>query len=304
MPVTTKTRWTAKELLNATFPKPKWIVPDLLPEGLVILAGRPKVGKSWLALQICSAVATGGMVFDRQVEKGDCLYLALEDPGRRLKQRMKDQKWTGKEPVTFETRWQPLDVGGLILLRAELTKNDYRLCVIDTLSRSIQSLDQNDIQAMTSLFGDLQTLAQDTDTTILINDHHNKSVTQMDINTIDAVIGSTAKSGVADCVWGVYRERGKKMYSLRIQGRDTEEQDFPIAFDNQTFAWQVQSTLTQVQRQIFNAIQSNHAKTVMDIAAYLNKAHSQISKEIAELQVQGYIKPIATVGRVTEYAIV
>jgi hypothetical protein len=44
--------YTARELLGTKFPEPRWIVPDILPEGLTPLAGRPKVGKSWLALQI------------------------------------------------------------------------------------------------------------------------------------------------------------------------------------------------------------------------------------------------------------
>ena len=48
---------TADEILTAAWPEPVWAIPGLLPVGLTILAGRPKVGKSWLALQIALAVA-------------------------------------------------------------------------------------------------------------------------------------------------------------------------------------------------------------------------------------------------------
>ena len=88
-----KVRWTPKELLQTTFPELDWIVPNLLPEGFSILGGRPKVGKSWLAMQISHAVITGGQVFGQKVSKGKVFYLALEDNPRRLHRRMRQQHW-------------------------------------------------------------------------------------------------------------------------------------------------------------------------------------------------------------------
>ena len=51
-----KTSWTLSEILDTEFPEPKWIVPSIVQEGLVMLAGRPKAGKSWMALQLAGAV--------------------------------------------------------------------------------------------------------------------------------------------------------------------------------------------------------------------------------------------------------
>ncbi|MCB0195561.1 MAG: AAA family ATPase, partial [Anaerolineae bacterium] len=88
----TKTTWTMKELLEAEFTDPEWIIPGILPlGGLAILAGRPKLGKSWLALQWALATGNGGRVFGEQVRKCKVLYLALEDSPRRLKSRIKKQ---------------------------------------------------------------------------------------------------------------------------------------------------------------------------------------------------------------------
>ena len=57
----------------------------MVPEGVALLAGKPKLGKSWLALGLCVAVASGGVAFGNvRVEKGSALYLALEDNERRL----------------------------------------------------------------------------------------------------------------------------------------------------------------------------------------------------------------------------
>jgi hypothetical protein len=63
-------QWTVAELLAADFPEPRWAVPGLVPVGLCILAGRPKVGKSWLALQLACAVATDGHFLGEGVNGG------------------------------------------------------------------------------------------------------------------------------------------------------------------------------------------------------------------------------------------
>jgi hypothetical protein len=64
-------------------------VKGYLVEGATILAGRPKIGKSWLALDWSIAVARGGFCFgDVHCKEGDVLYIALEDNKRRLKSRL------------------------------------------------------------------------------------------------------------------------------------------------------------------------------------------------------------------------
>src|SRR5690606_9258812 len=88
---------TAQELMTRQFPPPRWAIPDLLPEGLTVLAGKPKCGKSWLALNIAFAVASGGQALGYiNVQKGEVLYLALEDSPRRLQGRL--GKMTDKVP--------------------------------------------------------------------------------------------------------------------------------------------------------------------------------------------------------------
>lgn len=79
--------WTAKELAETDFPEPTWLIPGILPEcGLVLLAGKPKVGKSWLALNMACELSNGGAVCGIPAEKAvKTLYLALEDTPRRLK---------------------------------------------------------------------------------------------------------------------------------------------------------------------------------------------------------------------------
>ncbi len=49
----------ADTLLNTPMPPSRFVVDQLLPAGLHILAGAPKTGKSWLALWLCLRVAQG-----------------------------------------------------------------------------------------------------------------------------------------------------------------------------------------------------------------------------------------------------
>jgi AAA domain len=49
---------TSAELAKREFPPPKWIVPGLIPEGLGILAGKPKTGKSFQLAAITGKLRT------------------------------------------------------------------------------------------------------------------------------------------------------------------------------------------------------------------------------------------------------
>ena len=85
-----RTTWTAAELLTVEFPPARFAVPGLIAEGANLLVGSPKLGKSWLALNLGVAIACGGCALGRvPVVAGDVLYLALEDSGRRLQSRLR-----------------------------------------------------------------------------------------------------------------------------------------------------------------------------------------------------------------------
>src|SRR5918997_2559398 len=82
--------FTAAELMAEELPPVRWVVPDILPEGVTFLAGRPKLGKSWMVLGLGVAVATGGVALGtKRVERGEVLYLSLEDPKRRIHNRLR-----------------------------------------------------------------------------------------------------------------------------------------------------------------------------------------------------------------------
>ena len=81
--------FTAAAFRTMEFPEISYVVPGIIPEGLTILAGKPKIGKSWMALDIAIGTATSKPVLGGfRVEQGDVLYCCLGDKPRRLKRRV------------------------------------------------------------------------------------------------------------------------------------------------------------------------------------------------------------------------
>jgi DNA-binding transcriptional ArsR family regulator len=243
-----KTAWTLAELLTTDFPDPPWAVPDIVPVGLTILAGRPKVGKSWLALQMAVAVGSGGRIFDRPVERRKVLYLALEDSARRLSSRLKLMGAALDGGVDFDLAWPAFNRGGMEQLKARMP--DYGLVIVDTLSRAFGRADQCDLAEMGEPLGELQQYALSLDMALVILDHHSKGRRGEDGlpagDPIDDVMGSTAKVATADAILGLFKQQGKPGATLKLVGRDVEWQDWALAWDAVTHCWQYEGTAEEV----------------------------------------------------------
>ena len=67
-----------------------FVEDELIPEGLHILAGAPKIGKSWLALWLCLCISQGQPLWNFATTQGEVLYLSLEDSFQRIQTRLFD----------------------------------------------------------------------------------------------------------------------------------------------------------------------------------------------------------------------
>jgi hypothetical protein len=285
-----RTSWTDTELLQAVFPEPNWAVNGLIPEGLTILGGRPKVGKSLLALQLALAVKTGGRFLDAEIVPGNVLYLALEDGGKRLQKRMRALEWTNGGPysVQFEVEIPPLHKPeGMSALFLHLARGEYRLVVLDTIERAMPGTDKSDEKIMGPVYGNLQSLAIKRGLSILIIDHLRKP-NGLYSDPVDDVLGSTAKTGIADTCMALYKEQGKSGHNLRGRGRDVEDFDLKIQFDPQTACYQLIGAagdieLTERRTEIILALQDLGISTSRQIAKYLNQDPSNTNKRLTDL---------------------
>ena len=292
---------TADDILTTDWPEPRWAIPKLTPIGLSILGGRAKLGKSWLALQIAYAVAAGGVALGQQVEQGAVLYLALEDNPRRLKERMQQQRWQPGLPVDFVTIGQfstkigNLYKGGAERLARRIAARNFRLVIIDTLARTIQG-DQNDYQEMTAALTPLQETAHAQNCAIVAIDHHNKLAGLHGSEAGDVVSdlqGSTAKGGMADTIWGLYRERGKAGAKLGITGRDVDERVLSLLMDWTTGCWQnlgeAHLVLSAPEHEIMTALHDLHHASVTQVMQATGQSMSHVSERLALLADRGYL---------------
>ena len=290
---------TADEILTTDWPEPTWAVPNLLPVGLTILAGRPKVGKSWLALQIAQSVASGGVALGERIEQGPVLYLALEDTERRLKDRMTRQGWTTGLTADFmrmgqfQVQIDDLCNGGGERLARQIEWRGYRYVVIDTLSRSIYG-DQDDVGAMTLALAPIQAIAHDENCAVIMVDHHRKMFLS-DPDCVSDILGSTAKGAMADSIWGLYKERGKAGAKLAITGRDIEERTLALNFDAMLGCWQCEGDadvleLTERRQEILDALEVLGRSGVVDIAKAIEQPKSHTYTRLQDLVNAGLVQ--------------
>jgi RecA-family ATPase len=290
----------ATDILAKPHPDPVYAVPGLIPAGLSMLGGRPKVGKSWLSMQIALAVATGGVTLGQRVEMGRVLYLALEDSERRLQERMRAQGWQGTRPgqvqfilaESFRNEIQFLNAGGSARLIKHLEKERFRLVIIDTFSRAFKG-DQNDSEAMTGAVGLLQNAVNRLEIACIIVDHHTKPK-GADPNPVDDILGSSAKAAVPDTLIGLYKEQGKSGARLAIRSRVVEERTLQLRWDKELCCWQSEGDAdkyeaSQHRHDALTALANLGPSQVGPLAEQLGCNKGQVHKQLQALVASGEI---------------
>lgn len=272
LPPVRQSSYTADELWDAQFPPMSWIVPGYITPGLTLLAGAPKLGKSWLALDICNAVASGGSTLgNRNCQQGSVLYAALEDNARRLRDRL--HKVCSEKPGKAFTLWtdmRTLDDGGLDDLRRWIEAADNpRLIVIDVLNRVRSSLGRNeppyayDYRSVTPL----KDLADEFGLAIVVI-HHTRKADAGD--KLEKVSGTNGLTGAADTT--IILSRDGQGVTLSGRSRDIEEFETALEFQKDTCRWSVLGEAAEVRR-------SDERKLILD--ALVTATEPMGSREIA-----------------------
>lgn len=126
----------AEELLSCPMPPTRFIIDQLLPQGLHILAGATKIGKSWLALALCLCVVKGEALWSFAAQKCGVLYLCLEDSYQRIRCRLLDLTEDAPDTLYFSVMSAQLHNGLEQQIEQFLSEHpNTGLVVIDTLQR-------------------------------------------------------------------------------------------------------------------------------------------------------------------------
>ncbi len=291
--------FTAVDLMNHEFPAPRWIVEGLLPEGLTLFAGPPKMGKSWLALSLCVATASAGHALGKiPVERGQTLYLALEDTARRLQSRLK-MMLNGEpapEGLHLATKWDRLDEGGLEMLENWLLGwPKCRLIIIDTLQRlrppqqGNRGLYEQDYNTLVYL----KTLADQCGVAIVVVHHLRKGSSD---DPLEEVSGTTGLTGAADTIWTLKRDRGRADAVLFSTGRDIDESETALRFDKTLGLWNIlgeaaEYRMSQERHEIIEVLRRvAEPMKPKEIAEAVGKPSGSVRFLLTKLMEEGTIK--------------
>nr|MDT0661915.1 AAA family ATPase [Micromonospora sp. DSM 115978] len=235
-----RTAWTAADLMAMDFPPPKWAVPGIISEGVNLLAGPPKVGKSWLSLGLGLTVATGGKAFGTiPTDPGPVLYLALEDTPRRLQSRIGKVLAGRPAPagLTLATTCPPLPQGGDEAIAGWIDRNrTARMVIIDVFAklRGASAPGMSAYDADYAAVGRAKKVADAYGLAIVLVHHVRKAGSD---DFLEAVSGTNGLAGAADATLVLRRPRGTADGALHVTGRDVDEAEYALAFDPQAGAW-------------------------------------------------------------------
>lgn len=235
--------YTLEELFSMDLKEPYFVVENLLCQGLNILAGPPKIGKSWLCLDLCHSICNGENFLGFKTNQAECLYLCLEDSYNRVVKRAKNMLHSKDTPKGFHLSKECASLNnGLIEALQDFLKEypKVKLIIIDTLQKirgcpiKTELAYGYDYREM----GKLKSFADNNEICILVIHHLRK---QKDSDIFNQISGSTGLTGVADTEIVLARPDSKKDETLiAVTGRDVESMQKLAIFDNRvTFKWEI-----------------------------------------------------------------
>jgi len=216
----------------------RYLVEGYVAEGATLLAGAPKIGKSWMAMNIAYGVATGQPVFGTvPTRQGDVLYIALEDNPRRLQRRQAKMGATPSPHLKFHTRWMMLDEGAIEAMDAWIARSaNPVLIVVDVLAKVRAQSRGNDqaYEADYYALSGMQSLASARNIAILIVHHTRKADAD---DPFDTVSGTRGLTGAADAVLVLRKDFANDRATLYGRGRDIAEIETAMVFDGAEGRW-------------------------------------------------------------------
>lgn len=279
---------TGQQLMEMELNEPRFIIENILPAGLHILAGSPKIGKSWLVLWLCQMIATGEDVWGFKASKGKVLYLCLEDKLPRIKSRLMSITENGSDATAFAAETLPLGGGLVPQIENYIKANpDTLLVVIDTLQQ-VRTLgsdnmtyanDYKDISALKAI-SDKYEIA-------IICVHQLRKM--KDDDSFNMISGTMGLSGSADGSYVLVRDnRMSAKAKLSMTGRYIQDTEIKLEFDKVNCLWKL------VEHDVYDEF-ANDESIIRAVCNFIkkNKTFRDISTQLLnELVKIGFVEEV------------
>ena len=238
------------ELYQTSYKSRPPIIDGLLYGGAYILAGAPKIGKSFLVAQIAYHISTGKKLWDYEVHQGTVLYLALEDDYQRIQSRM-FMMYGVEDSSNLYFATAANKIGNGLDEQLEFFMNEHpdtKLVIIDTMQKIREVGGEAYSYASDyEIIGKLKQFA-DKHSICVLTVHHTRKQPAGD--TFEMISGTTGLLGCAD---GSLLMQKKKRTALEatidVVGRDQQDQILYLSKDPNTQIWNLDRTETELHRE-------------------------------------------------------
>lgn len=236
------------DLFDCAFPRRPPLIDGLLYPGTYLLAGSPKVGKSFLVAQLAYHVSTGTSLWGYPVRQGCVLYLALEDDFQRLQGRMSRMFGVeGTDNLHFAVASAQIETGLVEQMGNFLREHPNTLLVIiDTLQKVRETAgDACSYAGDYEAIGHLKEFARCRGICLLLVHHTRKQPAD---DAFDTISGTTGLLGCADGALLLRKvKRTDPAATLDVVGRDQPDQRLHLLRDEEHLTWQ----LDHVERELW-----------------------------------------------------
>ena len=236
--------YSVPDLTEAERKPPDFIVSGMIPVGMTFLSGAPKTRKSFLALQMAVAVATGSPFFGLPTAQCDVVYLDLEGSKSRIAARTKSMTTPMPQNVFVTNQVKERLADGLVerLQALHRQRPAIRLVIIDTYSRARgapKAFGQNAYDADVQFLEPVQRMALQENIAVVFV-HHDKKGAAFSSDPFERLSGTMGISGSADAVLNLITE-GKRFdgrAKLEFTPRDAKGGEMDLVFEDRFCEWQ------------------------------------------------------------------
>jgi hypothetical protein len=315
------------DLQARTFKEPNWIIPNVLPTGTILLAARPKMRKTFLALQLALAVCSGRKFLDWQCNTGEVLFLGLEDNERRLRSRIRllqtldlnppdlsgFRYWTGGVDISPTTGKQfvsnpeeaeraysafPRGEQGVdALKRFHDAYPRTKLMIIDTYAHFRGPSNNRDVyQRDVDQMYPITRLASEREVCILVVHHEKKGLASQESGDfMEDASGTSGITGTVDGVMSIKGKRGIQEESeerkLLLSGRDIPfDHQIDIAFNAERGGW-LTAAKHDVRASVLKLLAVHPYMTQQEFVSVMpNVSRSRISQVLTTMKFENLIQ--------------